>query len=116
MYLVLLKSSLSPNCLRDGIERSIQLDLLSQALLADEFPNLFWKVLKIEHEQISRLDVPLFISNSDNTNLHLTSEETIQGCFLEPSYQNIITNFHNLNEEDLAHQISLIEGSMVSAQ
>src|SRR5262249_42465550 len=72
--------------LRDGAERSIDLDILSRPLLSAEAPNPFWPLRRDEQEALERLDIPFFATPAGSDGLPLPSGEVIPYCFTASAY------------------------------
>lgn len=114
VYSFVLQKTRHPKFLRDGADRSIELDVLSRALLAADSKPFLWPLLKAEHQALEQLDIPYFVANSDSDALTIAPDQTIKNCFTEPSYDRVISYLNQLSNEDLEQQISLIRSSMYS--
>lgn len=113
VYASVLQKSLQPQYLRDGVDRSIELDVLSRAFLLTDSKHPFWSILKAELKALEHLDIPYFAANSDSDAL-LVPFEKIEQCFTEPSYNQIIAQFQQLNDDDLGRQVTIIRSSLYS--
>ncbi|WP_375512897.1 type 2 lanthipeptide synthetase LanM family protein [uncultured Nostoc sp.] len=113
-YHSILEKTLNPKYLRDGVDRSIQLDVLSRAMLSSDSKCSFWPLLKIEEQALEQMDIPLFTSYPDSDALTLAPNETVEKYFKEPSLNRVIACLNNLNDEDLEKQIGFIKGSLYS--
>jgi type 2 lantibiotic biosynthesis protein LanM len=111
-YSLILKRTLDPKFMRDGAERSIQLDILSREMLKSDTKPLFWSLLKIEQQALEQMDIPLLTARSDSKALVVASNKSIDNCFPEPSFNLVVSYLNQLNNEDLAQQIELIRGSL----
>jgi len=114
VYASVLQKSLQPQCLRDGADRSIELDVLSRVLLWSESKHPFWSLLKAELQALEQMDIPYFTAYSDSDALSVSSDETIEQCFAQPSYNQVIARLQRLSDEDLAQQIAIIRSSFYS--
>jgi type 2 lantibiotic biosynthesis protein LanM len=112
IYGSLLKETLQPKLLRDGVDRSIALDVLSRALLKFETKPHSWSLLEVEKQALAQLDIPLFTTRSDSDALTIAPNQTIEQYFTEPSYDIVTARLHKLNENDLEQQISFIRSSL----
>jgi type 2 lantibiotic biosynthesis protein LanM len=121
VYGSVLSQTFSPEALRDGCTRSIQLDILSRCFLSLESKPIFWPLLRAEHQAIEQLDIPLFFIYSHSDSLILYSQEAdsitrekiiVEKCFEQSSYSRAISRLSQLSETDLAQQISLIKGAL----
>jgi type 2 lantibiotic biosynthesis protein LanM len=114
VYASVLQKSLHPQYLRDGLDRSIELEVLSRAFLWTDSKHPFWLILKAELQALEQLDIPYFAADSDSDALPVTKSETIEQCFTESSYNRMIAQFQRLNDDDLAQQIAIIRSSLYS--
>lgn len=114
IYDFILVTTLDPKFMRDGAERSIQLDILSRALLLSNTKPLFWPLLSVEQQALEQLDIPLFTARSDSEALTVAPNQTIDKCFTEPSFNLVVSRLNQLNARDLEQQIGFIQGSLYS--
>jgi type 2 lantibiotic biosynthesis protein LanM len=115
-YSLIMIKSLNPMFLRDGVDRSIQLDILSRQFLLEgnqEKP-LMWPSVMLEYQALNRLDIPLFTSFSDNTRFDIATGIYIENCFNKTSFNIAISRIENLNDEDLEQQVGFIRGLLYS--
>lgn len=114
VYGSVLYNTLQPECLRDGVDRSIELDVFSRAFLSSDSKPLLWSLLKAELQALEQMDLPYFAGYSDSAALSITPGQTIEQCFKEPSYDGVISRIKQLSDQDLAQQIAIIRGSLYS--
>ncbi|KAB8330745.1 type 2 lantipeptide synthetase LanM [Scytonema tolypothrichoides VB-61278] len=114
VYGHVLEKTLYPQFLQHGIDRSIELDVLSRAFLAAEEKPRIWSLLALELQAMEQMDIPYFFADSSSDALTLNSELVIEGYFKEPSYNRMISRLQQLNDGDLAQQIGIIRGSFYS--
>jgi type 2 lantibiotic biosynthesis protein LanM len=114
VYCYVLQKTLHPKFLRDGVDRSIALDVLSKALLAPQSKPSLWPLLREEQQALNQLDIPYFTARSDSEALNIAPNQTIEQCFTEPGYKLIITRLRQLNDGDLEQQIGFIRGALYS--
>jgi type 2 lantibiotic biosynthesis protein LanM len=119
VYRALEQKLLAPKNLRDGVDRSLQLEHLARALLdpdgltlAQAKPPNWWPLYAAEREALEQVDIPYFTAMSWNDSLSLASGQEIADCFQGPSFQHVMTKVDTLCEEDLDLQVSFIEGSL----
>lgn len=111
VYGILLQKTLAPEFLQSGIERSIELDILSRAfLIAEDKPNA-WSILHAELRAMEQLDVPYFGASSDSDALSFGLAQPIAKYFQAPSYDQVISRLQRLDEVDLAKQVAVIQGA-----
>ncbi|MGJ5630511.1 type 2 lanthipeptide synthetase LanM family protein [Nostoc sp. CALU 1950] len=111
VYGVILQKTLAPEFLQSGINRSIELDILSRAfLIAQDKPNA-WSILHSELRAMEQLDVPYFAASSDSDALTVGLEQPIEKYFQAPSYDQVVSRLQKLDQVDLAQQIAIIQGA-----
>jgi class II lanthipeptide synthase len=111
--LVLLKI-LDPKFLQNGVDWSIELDVLSRAFLRAEDKPRDWPILQAEQRAMEQLDIPYFGTYSDSNALSQGLEQSIEKYFEQPSYQQALTRLQQLNQADLAQQVATIQGSFAA--
>ena len=121
IYKAILHHVLDPRYLRDGVDWSIQLEILAHAFTASnelqgrsvpgERPHL-WPMLLAEKEAIQQGDIPYFAASTDSELLELATGDQIHGCFREASFRTVMRNLNSLNEEDLKRQIGFIRDAL----
>jgi len=114
VYDALLKQSLRPTCLREGIDRSIELDVLARAMLASDAAPPQWVLLREEVAALERTDIPHFVASSSSGVLRLSDETTVPDLFVEPSYSRLVARMCEFNEQDMRRQISVINAAFCS--
>ncbi|MEH2084218.1 MAG: type 2 lanthipeptide synthetase LanM family protein [Nostoc sp.] len=120
IYSLLLEASLKLEMLRDGADRSIQLDFLSrEQFWNDNLKGLYsnskqdlWQLIKAEQEALEQLDIPLFTTSANSDTVTIAPNQTIEKCFAKPSIHLVIAHFQQLSKEDLEQQINFIRGSL----
>jgi type 2 lantibiotic biosynthesis protein LanM len=114
IYANVLGKSLHPKFLRHGVDRSIQLDVLSRALLAADTKPPVWSLLAVEVQALEQMDIPYFVADSSSDALTVNPDLIIEGYFKVSSYDRAISRLRQLNDTDLAQQIAIIRGSFYS--
>lgn len=110
VYGKILQHIQSPKWLRNGIDRSIEIDHLSRGfLVVDEKPHN-WRILSKELQAMEQLDIPYFSAVPGSDKLVLEPGESIAEYFQEPSYKTVQTQLENLSTADLARQVEIIKG------
>ncbi|MEH2206508.1 MAG: type 2 lanthipeptide synthetase LanM family protein [Nostoc sp.] len=110
-YHVLLEKTLTPEFLRYGIARSIELDILCQTCLTSGQKPQAWAILRSELQSLEQLDIPYFGTSCSSDALTMGLKQPIEKYFKQPSYNQFLKRLQNLNETDLASQIGIIQGS-----
>ena len=111
VYEVLKEKTLAPEFLRNGVERSIELDILSQTFLTSEHKPKAWSILRSELQAMEQLDIPYFGTSCSSDALTVGLEQSIEKYFKQPSYNQFLTRLKNLNQTDLASQVAIIRGA-----
>ena len=96
----------------DGVDHSLELELLARAFLVSEQIPAGWPILASERTALLRGDIPFFGAHTDQTALLLENGERIEDYFVCPSYDAVQTKIRNLNEQDLAFQAGLIRAAI----
>jgi len=111
VYFTILQKLQHPKYYRNGIDRSIELDLLSRAFtIAPDKPNA-WEIFAAEIKAMEQLDIPFFAAYPHSNSLSLGLAKPIEGYFQASSYEEAIALIKNLSETDLTAQIEIIKGS-----
>ena len=105
-YGAVANTCLVPQFLRDGMDTSIQADVLCRPLLGTDEKHPFWRVLAAEPAALLRADIPLFRANAGSTALILESGQPIADCFDEPGFERMKQRFRKLSADDLDRQVS----------
>ena len=116
IYYDILERLLHPNFLQDGLTRSIELDVLSQGYTKADSDTRFWAMLKVEIDALEQVDIPYFQANVSSDALPVNAAQSIKRCFVEPSYDRVVTRLANMNNTDLQRQITLIRGALLCRQ
>jgi type 2 lantibiotic biosynthesis protein LanM len=113
IYSAILQEAVRPRCLRDGVDHSLNFELLARTLLAFSQRPVHWPVLQTERQALLRRDVPFFGARTDGTSLLLEDGRSIEAYFVRPSYDAVLEKLRGLSEEDLAFQTGLIRGAIM---
>ena len=114
IYSHVLDKTLHPKFLQHGVDRSIELDVLSRGLLAAERKPPVWSLLAVELQALEQMDIPYFVADSSSDALCVNPDVIINGYFKEPSYDRMISRLRQFNDADLAQQIAMIRSSFCS--
>jgi type 2 lantibiotic biosynthesis protein LanM len=98
--------------LRDGVDRSIGLEILKRSCGRPEEKPKIWPLIQNEREQIEQLDIPFFSIYADTDVLDLPANNRVEGVFLAPSFDFVIQRIQNLSEQDLGLQLQLINATL----
>ena len=109
IYSSLIRKTLSPEYLKDGVKRSIELDILARAFLASQNKPDIWPILHQELNSLEKLDIPYFSACSGSTTLLLEhNDRGVAQYFETTSYSLVISRLHRLNKIDLNQQRKLV--------
>ncbi|HEX5848037.1 MAG TPA: type 2 lanthipeptide synthetase LanM family protein [Rubrobacter sp.] len=119
VYGLILRNLLHRQYLRDGADRSIQLEQLGRAQVPprdaldepDERP-IFWPVFAAERLAMETGDVPFFTARASSDALILAPGQEVEGCLQEPSFELVSRVLEGLGDSDLEQQVAFIEGSL----
>lgn len=114
IYGLILTTTLDPSLMRDGADRSIQLDILSRGLLSSEIKPLSWPLLDAEKQSLEQLDIPHFTAHTDEDFLKVSpfNNQILEKYFAQPSYNLVLERLKSLNHFDLEKQTFLIRDSL----
>ncbi len=110
VYALLFAKLLDPRYLRDGADRSIQLELLSRAVVPSEERPRWWPLVAAEQRALEHADIPFFTAPTSSDGLEVLPGRTIEACFAEPSFDLVLARLTALDEEDLERQVAFTEG------
>lgn len=114
VYGAILKKSLHPDCLRHGIERSIQLEMNHRALLVDPQPLPTRYLLREEVEMMERLDIPYFVTTTDSRAIYVPSRRRYVEVFPRSAYDRVMDKVRSLSEADRETQVRFIRYSLLT--
>ena len=110
-YMLLLRGSLHPNNMRDGLDRDQYLDRLFFGCHKWSRPA---RVVAAERAALLRGDIPMFTTHPDSRDLFTCQGERIPNFFHESGFLSVQTHIQRLSEEELQQQIWFIEASFTS--
>ena len=114
MYGRVIRKSFHPELLRDGIDRSIFLDLLSHPMISFPKEHPYWGVLENEKQAVDQMDVPLFTVNTDACDIYM-GDKAIQADFFRESGMDSVKNrMCGMNPQDLEFQTQIIRGCLAA--
>ncbi|MBD2078639.1 type 2 lantipeptide synthetase LanM [Leptolyngbya sp. FACHB-17] len=111
IYDAIKQKSLSPQFLRNGIDRSIELDVLSRAFLVSPTKPKAWAILQAERKSLEQLDIPHFEVRAEDVALMSGSQTVVEQYFQHSSFSEVEAQLQQLSEGDLARQVTLIRGA-----
>lgn len=119
VYSVLLRRLLTPKYLRDGADRSIQLEMLGrgvlwidETILDSEMKPLRWRVFRAERQAMEQGDVPFFTASANRKSLFVAPDQEIEDCLAEPGSAMVMARLRALNDQDCGTQVNLIQAAL----
>ena len=119
VYFSIAHKLLHPMYLRDGADRSMQLELLGRAVIPLEGSargngerSRWWSVFAAERQGMERADIPFFTARASSRDLIVVPGREIGACFREPSFELVVARLQALGDEDLERQVAFIQGSV----
>ena len=114
LYVAVLVRSLTPDVVRDGVSRSIELEILSRAFLQHDARPMTWPLFAEERKALEQMDIPVFEFCSDSTTLSVSGRPAILAALPESGYESMLSRWSRLDENDLSQQTEFIRGSLYS--
>lgn len=114
VYNQLINRLLFHKYLRDGIDSSIEIDILSLSFLNSKKKPIEWPILRYEHLCLLKIDIPYFYTYTTDTSLYLDEDTKFDGYFDRSSYDELISNVANLDESEIEMQLQFIRNSFHS--
>ncbi|WNZ43923.1 type 2 lanthipeptide synthetase LanM family protein [Leptolyngbya boryana CZ1] len=111
IYFKLLKKLRNPEYLRDGADRSIELELLKRAMISAQDRPPFWSVIRSEQRQMEQLDIPCFTVAANQAVLELP-DSRVEHFLGDPSFEVMLDRVRRLSDADLKFQSQLIYASL----
>ncbi len=115
LYATILTRSISPECLRNGVNRSVELDVMSWTYLPEEMPPIAWPIAGEEVRQVERMDIPFFRTSVDSHTLDVGEGVSVPSFFAKSAWELLGERLARLDDDDMALQIELIRGSFTAS-
>lgn len=112
LYTSILRKTAHPDYQREGIDLSIQLDIVSRPFLSLDEKSVLWPLVAEEESAMWNLDVPKFTVRGNSDAMEFEDGTRTPNCFANSPYEIVKEKLHQLSDRDLAWQIGLIKGSM----
>jgi type 2 lantibiotic biosynthesis protein LanM len=111
LYASLLQRTLHPDCLRDGADRSIELDVLCRPLLRSDDRPATWGLVAAEIEALERMDFPHFLVRGGDRLVRTVDGSEVR-CLARSGSEMVADRLSALGERDLEHQLTAIRASL----
>ncbi len=122
IYSLLAQKLLNPMYLRDGADRSIQLEWLGRTVVPLEGPlrdkrerPRWWSIFAAERQAMTQTDIPFFTAYANSNTLIISSDQQITASFQEPSFELVLARLKALGDEDLEQQVAFIRASLYTS-
>ncbi len=115
VYAMLLRRSQENQNLSDGIDWSLQFDLLSRYTNWDDEDDPLWPAQLAERSALARMDIPFFTTNTGSGGLSIPGAGIIQRCFEGPSFNQTISRLLGLDQTGLQTQLLIIQHAIKNA-
>lgn len=113
VYTLLLEYLNHPDFMRDGVARSLELEVLAKGLLVDlSKKHIFWEIMEDELTQLESNDIPYYVSNSNDTTAISLKGTKFRNVFRFSGFYQLEKAVFDLSEEDKNFQLHIIKGSM----
>jgi type 2 lantibiotic biosynthesis protein LanM len=112
LYYSIHQIAFQPDYLREGVDHSLQIDVLYSPFLEMEKPHPLWPLIRDELFSFISVDIPKFNALGDADSIALQSGKVIENCFSPSPFHAVKEKIEGLNTGDLDFQIEVIRGSM----
>ncbi len=115
VYSRLLQEAMHPTLLRDALARDRFFDHLWN--IVEHHPNAhISRIIPAECSDLRSADIPIFTSNPSSLHIYTGQKQCIANFLIEPSIETVRRHIQQLNEQDLTHQLWLIQVSFAASQ
>jgi type 2 lantibiotic biosynthesis protein LanM len=112
IYAFLLRRSLMPRLLQNGIERSLEFEGLSRAMLAQYDGDYDGgRLFRAEVEALEQLDIPYFDAGTESDLVYAGNGQCAGGVIAAPSFAAVVARLRAFSEADMEYQSELIRAS-----
>ena len=111
IYFAALRRGLHPKHLADGLDHSLQFEVLKSPFLAHSDPIGFWPALASEQRDLENLDYPMFSMATDGLDLYDSKGRTVGPFTLASPHASTTERVARLSDDDQRHQVALIRFS-----
>ena len=115
VYVDIQRNALRPECLKNGVDHSIEMEYLCRAFIVTQNKPNAWPICHAELKAMEQLDVPFFSTSTDDKNLTLETGERIGHYFKQTGFQDLLHRLTTLDELDLNRQLAIIQGSFIAS-
>lgn len=112
VYYAVLERANRPECLRDGLRRSIEIDAIARAQALQTSRPAFWPLIGEERRSLEQADIPYFLVGANNVDLVLPGGNSIPGSFAETCFDGVTRRLRGLGPGDLGRQLGYVRATM----
>ena len=112
LYAAILKKTAHPDYQREGVDLSIQLDIVSRPFVTLEEKSALWPMVADEAAALWNLDVPKFTVSGSSDAMEFENGARSPKAFVDSPLEVVGRKLRGLGERDRDWQVGLIEGSL----
>lgn len=112
IYGLVLKRLGAPRQLRNGVDRSIEMDMISRFYLESRHKERTYKILNAEIQAMEQLDIPKFTIHANSRSLLLPTGLLLENIFEEPAIVRAHNRVEMFSDNDLRLQCEFIRSSL----
>ncbi len=112
VYNYVIKKLSKPQSLENGINFSLQMEVLAKGLLRPAIRPVSWPVLKEERASLMSFDFPFFVTTTCSTDLMINEGCDIKHFFQKASYDAMYELIEGMSEEQLLRQLQCIDSAL----
>jgi type 2 lantibiotic biosynthesis protein LanM len=112
VYALTIKSLMNPKYMREGLERSIQQEMLCRPFLHNPESGLFWALSKSEMRQMEDTDIPIFWAGSGVTGLKDPYGIVYPDFMRKAACDQVADMVSEMDENDLRQQVKFIRAAL----
>ncbi|QLE40179.1 type 2 lantipeptide synthetase LanM [Nostoc sp. C052] len=112
IYAKILKQLAHPNYLKDGVDRSIRLEVLKRSAAMEANQPKFWSMIDVERQSMEQLDIPMFTLQSDREILTLSSQQQVEQFFEGSGFDLMWQRLQSLSLADMSMQVQYIRAML----
>jgi type 2 lantibiotic biosynthesis protein LanM len=112
LYRSIEKKIAYPDYQKDGVDLSLQIDILARSLIPTIDKPRLWPLLHEETNALWDMDVPKFMVPGDSDSIDLNTGVTIAHSFSQAPSDHVMKKIMGMNDDDMKWQEKLIKGSL----
>ncbi|MEM7069366.1 MAG: type 2 lanthipeptide synthetase LanM [Pseudomonadota bacterium] len=110
-YEHLQQYALDPKFLKNGADRSIELDRVTETVSDFDAKTQAWDTVNAEHRSLEDLDIPIFHAHTEENWLLALKNRKLDNCFNEPAVDIVRRRLDDLQLADCANQLAVIRSA-----